>query len=50
MIYAGVKDVRLMDSGIELWMHHKFPVEREPHKKFKPDTDYGTLMFTRKHD
>jgi thiosulfate/3-mercaptopyruvate sulfurtransferase len=49
MLYIGVKDVRLMDGGLVQWQKMQYEVTYEPYTKFKSESSYGTLMFTRLH-
>lgn len=41
MLYAGVKDVRLLDGGWQTWSDADFPVERGMSGKVKPAADFG---------
>jgi molybdopterin synthase sulfurtransferase len=50
LLYSGVRDVRLMDGGMKKWKNMKFEASFESFIRFKPDSSYGTLMYTRKHD
>lgn len=50
MLYVGVRDVRLMDGGMKKWKAIKLEGSFENFVRFKPDSGYGTLMFTRKHE
>ena len=49
LVYAGVRDVRLMDGGMKKWKQMKLEASIESFVRFKPDSSYGTLMYTRKH-
>lgn len=41
MLYAGVKDVRLLDGGWQTWSAADLPVERGMPDKVKPAPDFG---------
>ncbi|MEW7311316.1 rhodanese-like domain-containing protein [Buttiauxella gaviniae] len=41
MLYAGVKDVRLLDGGWQSWADAKLPVERGLPNDVKPAADFG---------
>lgn len=41
MLYAGVKDVRLLDGGWQSWSDAGLPVERGMPDKVKPASDFG---------
>jgi len=41
LLYAGVKDVRLLDGGWQSWADAKLPVERGLPNEVKPAADFG---------
>jgi thiosulfate/3-mercaptopyruvate sulfurtransferase len=41
MLYAGVKDVRLLDGGWQTWSDSDLPVERGMPPKVEPASDFG---------
>lgn len=41
MLYAGVKDVRILDGGWKAWSDASLPVERGTPAKVKPAPDFG---------
>ncbi|PLL28743.1 sulfurtransferase, partial [Klebsiella michiganensis] len=41
MLYAGVKDVRLLDGGWKTWSDAGLPVERGTPPKQKPEPEFG---------
>ncbi|VTP67014.1 Thiosulfate sulfurtransferase YnjE precursor [Leclercia adecarboxylata] len=41
MLYAGVKDVRLLDGGWKAWDSAKLPVQRGTPNKVTPAADFG---------
>lgn len=47
MIYTGVRDVRLMDGGMKKWKAMKLEGSLDEFVRYKRDSAYGTLMFTR---
>ncbi len=47
MMYIGVRDVRLMDGGMKKWKAMKLEGSLDEFVRYKPDSAYGTLMFTR---
>lgn len=44
MLYAGVKDVRLLDGGWKTWSDSGLPVERGTATKVKPEPDFGVTI------
>ncbi|HBB6757146.1 TPA: sulfurtransferase [Citrobacter amalonaticus] len=44
MLYAGVKDVRLLDGGWQTWSDAGLPVERGTPAKVKPEPDFGVTI------
>lgn len=44
MLYAGVKDVRLLDGGWKTWSDAGLPVERGLAKEVKPEPDFGVTI------
>ena len=44
MLYAGVKDVRLLDGGWQTWSDAGLPVERGTPAKVKPEPDFGVPL------
>lgn len=44
MLYAGVKDVRLLDGGWKTWSDSGLPVERGMPEKVKPEPDFGVTI------
>nr|VUD29509.1 thiosulfate sulfurtransferase ynjE [Raoultella sp. NCTC 9187] len=44
MLYAGVKDVRLLDGGWKTWSDAGLPVERGMPAKQKPEPDFGAVI------
>lgn len=44
MLYAGVKDVRLLDGGWKTWSDAGLPVERGLPEKVKPAPDFGAVI------
>lgn len=44
MLYAGVKDVRLLDGGWQSWSDAGLPVERGTPTQVKPETDFGATI------
>ena len=44
MLYAGVKDVRLLDGGWQTWSDAGLPVERGTPAKVKPEPDFGATI------
>ncbi|MEO3988943.1 rhodanese-like domain-containing protein [Pseudocitrobacter cyperus] len=44
MLYAGVKDVRLLDGGWKTWSDAGLPVERGTPSKIKPEPDFGITI------
>jgi 3-mercaptopyruvate sulfurtransferase SseA len=47
MLYAGVKDVRLLDGGWRSWSDAKLPVERGTPAKVQPEPDFGVTIPAR---
>ena len=41
MLYAGVKDVRILDGGWKAWSDASLPVERGTPANVKPAPDFG---------
>lgn len=44
LLYAGVKDVRLLDGGWQSWSDAKLPVERGLPNDVKPAPDFGATI------
>lgn len=44
MLYAGVKDVRLLDGGWQTWSDAGLPVERGTAPTVKPEPDFGATI------
>lgn len=44
MLYAGVKDVRLLDGGWQTWSDAGLPVERGTPPKVKAEPDFGVKI------
>ncbi|MDN8600015.1 rhodanese-like domain-containing protein [Citrobacter sp. S2-9] len=44
MLYAGVKDVRLLDGGWQSWSDSGLPVERGTPPKVKAEPDFGVTI------
>lgn len=44
MLYAGVKDVRLLDGGWKTWSDADLPVERGTAPKVKPEPNFGIAI------
>ncbi|EOW7493198.1 TPA: thiosulfate sulfurtransferase YnjE, partial [Shigella sonnei] len=44
MLYAGVKDVRLLDGGWQTWSDAGLPVERGTPPKVKAEPDFGVKL------
>lgn len=44
MLYAGVKDVRLLDGGWKTWSDADLPVERGTAPKVKPQPNFGIAI------
>ncbi|HDS4871979.1 TPA: sulfurtransferase [Citrobacter koseri] len=44
MLYAGVKDVRLLDGGWQTWSDAGLPVERGMPTDVKPEPDFGVAI------
>ena len=44
MLYAGVKDVRLLDGGWQTWSDSGLPVERGTPPTVKPEPDFGVKI------
>ena len=44
MLYAGVKDVRLLDGGWQTWSDSGLPVERGTTPTVKPEPDFGVKI------
>ncbi len=44
MLYAGVKDVRLLDGGWQTWRLTGLPVERGTPPKVKAEPDFGVKI------
>ena len=44
MLYAGVKDVRLLDGGWKTWSDAGLPVERGTPPKQKPEPEFGAAI------
>lgn len=44
MLYAGVKDVRLLDGGWQTWSDAGLPVERGTPATVKPESDFGVTI------
>lgn len=44
MLYAGVKDVRLLDGGWQTWSDANLPVERGLPPKVAPVADFGAVI------
>ena len=44
MLYAGVKDVRLLDGGWQTWSDSGLPVERGTAPTVKPEPDFGVTI------
>lgn len=44
LLYAGVKDVRLLDGGWQSWSDAKLPVERGLPNDVKPAPDFGAAI------
>lgn len=47
MLYAGVKDVRLLDGGWQTWSDAGLPVERGTPPKVKAEPDFGVKIRNR---
>lgn len=43
LLYAGVKDVRLLNGGLQSWIDAGFTTTKEPFKN-KPVNDFGSLL------
>ncbi len=44
MLYAGVKDVRLLDGGWQAWSDAGLPVKRGTPARVKPEPDFGITI------